>query len=191
MLLGGESGAVELRQAGDGTRIIAGRFPYRVATVLQDGPSPRREVFEPRAFSPRLEAGANVHLLFAHDFSRPLANRTGGSLLIEDGDDALTFEARLSPQIAQTSHGRDVLVMIETGLALGLSPGFRVPEGGAVVTADGPGLLRTVTRAELFELSIVAVPAYDDAAVEARNWMPQDTAPPPARRRRGRAFPWR
>ena len=42
----------------------------------------------------------------------------------------------------------------------------------------GAGLLRTVTRAALFELSAVTVPAYPKAQIEARSWAgPSDRQP--------------
>jgi phage head maturation protease len=55
-------------------------------------------------------------------------------------------------------------------LIRGLSPGFRVPSGGETIERRGNGLLRRVTRAELFELSTVTRPAFESAQVEARSW---------------------
>lgn len=182
MLYGAQGGGLEIRQGGDGTRVIAGRFPYSAATDLAPG---RREVIEARAFAARLDAGEDIHLLLSHDFAKPLASRAAGSRTVEDGDEALTFEARIAPAIAETSHGRDALAMIGAGLAAGLSPGFRVPDGGATVAEDGAAVLRRITRADLFELSIVTRPAYGAAQVEARNWQPM-----PARQVR-RAYAWR
>jgi phage head maturation protease len=40
------------------------------------------------------------------------------------------------------------------------------------VTRSGDGLLRTVTSAELFEISLVTRAAYDQAQIAARNWQP-------------------
>jgi len=37
--------------------------------------------------------------------------------------------------------------------------------------------MRTITAADLFELSAVTVPAYPQAQVEARNWRPGAEAP--------------
>jgi phage head maturation protease len=51
-----------------------------------------------------------------------------------------------------------------------LSPGFRVSPGGERIEGRGDGLLRTVTRAALFEVSAVTVPAYSAAQIEARAW---------------------
>jgi phage head maturation protease len=55
-------------------------------------------------------------------------------------------------------------------LTKGLSPGFRVAPGGDVVTRSAAGLLRTVSAADLFEISMVTRAAYDAAQIAARNW---------------------
>lgn len=44
--------------------------------------------------------------------------------------------------------------------------------GGDVVTRAADGLLRTVHRADLFEISMVTRAAYDQAQIAARNWAP-------------------
>lgn len=167
MLYGGAGGALEIRTGSDGSRIIAGRFGYGAETELAPG---RRERFEARAFAARIAAGDDIHLLAQHDFAKPLASRAAGTLDVEDSDDGVTFEARVAPGIAATSHGRDALAMIDAGLAAGLSPGFRVPDGGERVTRSGGAVLRSIRAADLHELSIVTRAAYPAATVEARNW---------------------
>lgn len=157
---------LELRDDGDGPgSILTGRFPYGSETQLAPG---RFEVFGPRA----LRGAAVVHLLAGHDYNRPLASTRGGSLSLHDDDAALTFEARIAPEIAGTTHGRDTLALVRSGLAVGLSPGFRVAANGDTVERRSDGLHRTVRSADLFELSIVTRPAYDAAQVEARGWQP-------------------
>ncbi len=165
MLFGGTADGLELRRAGDGSATLRGRFPYGEPTELAPG---RREVFGPRA----LEARDDVHLLSQHEFAKPLASTRAGTLRLENGVDALTFEARLAARVLETQAARDALALIEAGLAAGVSPGFTVAKGGEDVRADGGGLLRTITRAELLELSIVTRPAYPAAQVEARCWAP-------------------
>jgi HK97 family phage prohead protease len=183
MLTAAAVGALELRRAGDGSARLVGRFPYGAETELAPG---RRETFAPGA----LEVRDMVHLLSQHEFGKPLASTAAGSLTVRSTDTALEFEARISPVIANTAHGRDTLAMIEANLAVGVSPGLRVLRGGETVERRGDELVRTVTRAELVELSIVTRPAYADAAVEARCWE-VITAPRPDRgldvRRRWRA----
>lgn len=157
--------AFEVRAEG-GATLLSGRFPYGSETTLGDG---RRERFAAGAFRSRVTAGGNVFLLAGHDPEKPLASTEAGSLTLRDGDDALHIEARVAPT---TTWARDALASLAAGLTKGLSPGFRVTPGGDMVTRSAGGLLRTVTRAELFEVSLVTRPAYDQAQLAARNWTP-------------------
>lgn len=163
MLQGAAYGALEVRAEDDGSVRVSGRFPYGQAAELAPG---RSEVFAPGSLEPR----STVFLLSQHRWETPLASTGAGSLELRSEPDGLAFEARMSPDVAGTTHGRDALALIRSGLAVGLSPGFRVPAGGERVEKRGSGLLRTVTRAELHELSIVTRPAFEAAQVEARSW---------------------
>lgn len=165
MLYATTAGGLEVRAGEDGSQTIAGRFPYAVEAELARG---RRETFAPRAF----RMSDDVHLLSGHDYNRPLASRNAGSLTLDDSDEALMFEARISPEVAGTSHGKDTLALVAARLSVGLSPGFRLTPGGERVERRSDGVLRTVNNAELFELSIVTRPAYSTAQVEARSWQP-------------------
>lgn len=177
MLHGGILGALELRRDGDGSARLVGRFAYgEPTTIVPAGRmgAARREVIAPRAFAPRLrQADAEIHLLVGHDFDRPLASRSTGTLTLTETDAALEIEARITTAVASTSHGRDALALASEGLSVGLSPGFRLSEDARAERidqeADG-AILRTVLRAELFELSIVTRPAYPQAQIEARRW---------------------
>ncbi|MFN3823590.1 MAG: HK97 family phage prohead protease [Pseudorhodobacter sp.] len=165
MLWGDHAGSLELRTEGGATRLTA-RFPYGRETEIAAG---RHEVIAPRAFRNRIEAGAEIHLLAGHDFEKPLASRSAGTLTVIDSDEALTLEARIE---GGTSWARDFLSANASGLIRGLSPGFRVPVGGERIERRGAGILRTIASAELFELSAVTRPAYPAAQIEARNWQP-------------------
>jgi len=149
----------EVRQEGGATH-LRGAFPYNSETTLGDG---RRERFSPGAF----KVGRNVFLLADHNPNMPLASTEAGSLTLRDADDALHIEARVA---ATTSWARDTLAALADGLKKGLSPGFRVQTGGDIVTRSAEGLLRTVTAADLFEISLVTRPAYDAAQIAARSW---------------------
>jgi HK97 family phage prohead protease len=175
---------LEIRKRGDGSRRLRGRFPYKRRAVLSDGGKtgrPQKEEFAPRAFGYRVEdPQAEIHLLVGHSFDRPLASKLNETLSLIDSDEALTFEATISPQIADTSYGADVLKQIESGLAVGISPGFRIPPKRAVAVAEKfadeghdpargmhNAVIRTVLTALLYELSIVTRPAYTETKVEA------------------------
>lgn len=163
--------ALEVRAEGGATR-LSGRFPYGAETTLGNG---RRERFAARAFRSRIEAGANVFLLAGHDPEKPLASTEAGSLTLRDDDEALHIEARVA---ATTSWAADALAALAAGLTKGLSPGFRVPAGGDLVTRAADGLLRTVNHADLFEISMVTRAAYDTAQIAARNWQPVPVSEP-------------
>ncbi|GAB1362414.1 hypothetical protein MASR1M32_16500 [Rhodobacter sp.] len=79
----------------------------------------------------------------------------------------MTLEARIA---GGTSWATDFLAAHRAGLIRGLSPGFRVQPGGERIESRGTGLLRTITRAAVFEFSAVTVPAYPLAQIEARAW---------------------
>lgn len=163
MLWGASLGGLELRTEGGATRLRA-TFPYGAETELAPG---RREIVASRAFADRIESGEDIHLLSGHDYEKPLASRAAGTLTLTDTDAALQLEARID---GGTSWARDFLAAHAAGLIRGLSPGFRVPAGGESIARQGNGLLRTITRAALYELSAVTVPAYSLAQIEARTW---------------------
>jgi Escherichia/Staphylococcus phage prohead protease len=193
-----------------GTR-ITGSFPYKKRAVLSDGGRrgrPHKEEFEVNAFAFRVEdPKAEIHLLVGHDFGKPLASKLGGSLKLRDAKDALHFQATISAEVAETTHGRDALALLTAGLATGISPGFRMPPERAVpreeaeaITEEGNNpekgehraIIRTIKQALLFELSVVTSPAYPEAQIEARNWTPGklDISPPPlAMNHRRRRWP--
>lgn len=183
MLHGVAEGGLTVRQNGDGSHTLAGRFPYNSTATISDGGRrgrPRKEQFASKAFEYRVDLpDEDIHLLVGHDFGKPLASKLQGSLTLTDRDDALEFEARISPEVADTSHGRDALALLSAGLAVGLSPGFRIPPERAVKDAEtveeedpaeGNALIRTIRSALLYELSIVTRPAYSESQVESRNW---------------------
>jgi HK97 family phage prohead protease len=171
MLTAAPLGGLEVRADSDGSVRVTGRFPFGVEAELAPG---RTEVFSPGA----LEPAGNVLLLSQHRFETPLASTDTGTLELRSEPDGLAFEARLSPDVAGTSHGRDALALIRSGLAVGLSPGFRVQAGGERIERRGSGVLRTITRAVLHEISVVTRPAYSMATVEARSWEPETMRAP-------------
>ena len=170
MLWGAMNGTLEVRAEGGAARLRA-VFPYGRETEIAPG---RFEVIAPRAFAARIQSGEDIHLLAGHSYDRPLASRAAGTLRLTDGAEALAVEAEID---ASTSWAADFLAAHRAGLIRGLSPGFRVPPGGERIVQRGGAVLRTVTAAELFEVSAVTRPAYPEAQIEARSW--QAAAEPP------------
>lgn len=183
MLWGGHSGGLEIRKRASGALALRGRFPYNKAAVLSDGGRsgrPRKEVMASRAFSYRVERpDEDIHLLVGHDYGQPLASRAAGTLRLKDGDDALTFEADITPEMQGVTWVRDFLAALGAGLIVGISPGFRIPPERTVPDAEkveeedptlGTALIRTIFAALLYELSVVTRPAYPETQIEARSW---------------------
>ncbi len=174
MLWGAHSDGLELRTVGGETRLRA-TFPYGQATVLAEAMGrgrARHEVIATRAFADRIDSGEDIHFLAGHDFNKPLASRSAGTLSLIETDSALTMEASISADMARVSYVRDFLSAHAAGLVRGLSPGFRVRPGGETVEERGNAILRTIRAADLVEISAVTRPAYPEAQIEARNWQP-------------------
>lgn len=159
-------GGIEVRSEGGITRLRAS-FPYGRETELAPG---RHEVFASGAFRQSVNGDGDVHLLMGHDYAKPLASRSAGTLTLRDTDTALEIEATID---GGTSWARDFLSANQAGLIRGLSPGFRVPAGGERIERRGNGVLRTITNATVAEFSAVTKPAYAAAEIEARNWNPE------------------
>lgn len=126
-------GEVEVR--GVSKRRVSGRLGYRQKGMLSTGSGrgsnerPLGEVIEVGAF--RFSANAakdpnrddDIIALSAHDSTRPLASVRSGTMDVEDGPEGLDFEATL----ANTTAANDVLELIRTGVAAGVSFGFILP----------------------------------------------------------------
>ena len=214
-------GDLEIRRRGSGGRSLFGSFPYGRKATIRDRGRVRKERFRSGAFGWQIREFAkvqqqladaigeaveetiaelkeqverrNVNLLAGHSFNQPLASLRAGTLKLKDGDDALRFEATLPADELQPTWMKDTVLSVESGLAVGVSPGFRVPPASAVSNAEelidepgNPGVqIRQINQAVLYELSIVTRPAYASTSVEARD----DDAPPmPAKRRRRRVW---
>lgn len=77
----------------------------------------------------------------------------------EDG--ALMIDARIS----DTQLGRDVRQLIADGALTQMSIGFMPADDGQTVTYTDDGIDVVVTRATLYEVSVVPFPAYEDTAI--------------------------
>lgn len=167
---------LEIRREG-GRPVIAGRFLYNALATMADRGRVRKETFKPGAFSFALDdPDREISFLSGHSFDRPLASKKRGTLAFEDSPEALSFEATIAPEIEDVSHVRDALALLRAGLAVGISPGFRVPPRDVVPNAERlvpePGnpsvSIREIFAAVLFEISLVTRPAYEDAQAELR-----------------------
>ena len=80
------------------------------------------------------EPTRKIDILVGHDFGKPIASRQSGTLTIADSAEAVTFEATLPDDAMAPSWVKDVVLAIQGGTMVGLSPGFREPPPGVGCT---------------------------------------------------------
>lgn len=121
-----------------------------------------REVIAPGAFTRTLQSGNPVFLLVNHDMeSLPLASTQSGTLQLAQDNVGLRMEAELDPanpraqELASALRRGDVNKM---SFAFSVAPGGQTREEG----------LRTLTDLDLYEVSVVTLPAYDSTTVGMR-----------------------
>ena len=112
-----------------------------------------RETFRAGAFGAVAEA--DVVLNLHHAQAIPVARTGGGGLELRDSADSLDAVVNMPP----TQDAIDAIALIRAGVIRGFSIEFVVPRGGDSFAGD----LRTVTRAEIRGLGLVARPAYGDS----------------------------
>ena len=88
----------------------------------------------------------------------------------EDG--GLVIDARIS----DTQLGRDVRQLIADGALTQMSIGFLPADDGQTITRTDAGIDVTVTRATLYEVSVVPFPAYEDTAITDQRSAERETA---------------
>jgi len=124
------------------------------------------EVISPGAFAESLaDRSQDIVLAWAHDLSRPLASRNAGTLDLREDGKGLAIEAALNG----TTWAADALAAIESGTVTKMSFMFRTRPGGDKWRREGGRDIRTVTSAQLFEVSPVVFPAYSATSVATRS----------------------
>jgi len=112
----------------------------------------------PGAFAASLQAhqkaGTAPALLWQHDQREPV----GRWLELREDATGLHVEGRLT---LATTRGQDALALLKDGALSGLSIGFRIPDGGAVMAGE----VRELRQVDLAEISLVTLPADSHARV--------------------------
>ena len=123
------------------------------------------EVIRNGAFRKTLESGSNVRALYDHQGSALLGTTRGGTLQLREDAHGLAFELALP----DTTHGRDLAILVDRGDVAGCSFGFRVPDGGDRWEERGQTLVRELLTVDLVEITLTSDPAYQDTTVALRN----------------------
>jgi HK97 family phage prohead protease len=121
-------------------------------------PLPFIERIAPGAFKRSLKARNDIKLLWNHDTGAVLGSTRAGTLKLEEDN----YGLRVTAVLPDTNLGRDVRTLVQRGDVNAMSFGFSVPAGGDTWNAEGTE--RTLKSVRIFEVSVVAYPAYQQTA---------------------------
>ncbi|MBC9118625.1 HK97 family phage prohead protease [Fructobacillus fructosus] len=119
------------------------------------------EYIEPTAFDG--VDMSDVVALYDHDFANVLGRTSADTLKLTIDEQGLYFELN----IPDTTVGRDVYTNIRAGNLQGMSFGFTVVSDSWQNGSDGIAIRQVDSIGQLFEVSVVTMPAYQDTNVEA------------------------
>lgn len=149
---------VETR-ADDGKRTLSGYAAvFNSDTTIGDYFIER---IDPAAFNNAVNG--DVRALVDHDTGRVIGRTKSGTLRLAVDERGLKVEI----DVPDTADGRDLWTLVERGDISGMSFGFRVTKQEWDETGDLP--IRTILEVELYEVSAVAFPAYDDTSLGLRD----------------------
>lgn len=119
------------------------------------------ERIAPGAFAESISG--DVRALVDHDMGRVIGRTKSGTLRLSEDSKGLRVEI----DIPNTTDGNDLWELVERGDISGMSFGFSVTKQSWDETIDPP--TRTIEAVDLFEVSAVAWPAYDDTEIGKRS----------------------
>jgi HK97 family phage prohead protease len=146
------SHTVELRAEGDGMSFSGYAALFNEPSL----PLPFTEIVKPGAFKRSLQSRNRMMLLWNHDTSNPLASTRNGSLQLTEDARGLKVTATLP----QTSLGRDLSVLVKSGVIDAMSFGFSVKRD----SWSQDGNTRYLEDVSLYEVSLVSTPAYEQTS---------------------------
>jgi hypothetical protein len=152
---------IELREV-DGKKMLSG---YAVLWEKKSVPIYGiREKIRKGTFDETLNKKDDVAALWNHERSKPLGRLSNGTLRLKPDDIGLGFEI----DIPETTWGRDAVVSIQRKDVRGMSFGM-IPNKTEWDENDPKNVIRTITGAELLEISPCTFPAYPQTKVMARS----------------------
>ena len=148
---------LEVRAEGDGNTLIG----YAAIFDSPSEPMPFTEFVKRGAFSKTLNDGAYVRLLIDHE-GVPLARSKSGTLSLEEYDRGLRVEADLDPTNPDAAR---IISAIKRGDLNQMSFAFRTIKDN---WSDDRSV-RELKEVQLFDVSVVTFPAYEETVAELRN----------------------
>jgi HK97 family phage prohead protease len=150
---------IELRAEESGKKIVGYAAVFNSPTDIGGF---FREQIKPGAFAQAIGRD-DVRALIDHDSTLIIGRNKSGTLTLSEDDKGLKVE--ITPPDTQAA--RDLMVSMERGDVSGMSFGFRALKQEWDDTQDPP--LRSIIEAELFDVSVVTYPQYEDTEVALRS----------------------
>ena len=119
------------------------------------------ERIAPGAFAETISG--DVRALVDHDAGRVIGRTKSGTLRLSEDSRGLAVEV----DVPDTTDGNDLWTLVERGDISGMSFGFAVKHDEWDETGETP--IRTIHKVELYEVSAVAWPAYNDTELGKRS----------------------
>lgn len=119
-----------------------------------------REVIRRGAFERALRGNADVRALINHDPSLLLGRTRAGTLTLDDDERGL----RATIMLPDTSYARDLVELLKRGDISQMSFAFRVRRE----QWSRDNTLREVIDVDLYDVSIVTYPAYEETSAQLR-----------------------
>lgn len=126
------------------------------------------EVIRQGAFAKSLATGSNIRALYHHQGDALLGTTKSGTLQLMEDAKGLSFTLTLP----ETSHGKDLAILVDRGDVSGCSFGFRVAPGGDRWEQRGGRMVRELLNVDLLEVTLTSDPAYQDTTVAMRSKPP-------------------
>lgn len=125
-----------------------------------------REVIKPGSFTQTLaDKSVRRHAFWNHESRLVLGSQENGSLVLRQDSKGIYFECRPQP----TSYANDLMMLLRSGDVRKCSFGFMCAPGGSDWSESDDGqVLRTITNAKLYEVSVVTEPAYVATEADCR-----------------------
>lgn len=147
---------LEMRADGDSNTLIG----YAALFDSPSEPMPFTEFVRRGAFAKTLSDGADVRLLIDHE-GVPLARTRSNTLMLEEDERGLRVEAALDPA---NPDAQRVLSAIRRGDLSQMSFAFRTVKD----SFNADRTVRELKEVQLFDVSVVTYPAYEDTIVSLR-----------------------
>jgi uncharacterized protein len=121
------------------------------------------EVIAPGAFARTISENGDIRALFNHNWDHVLGRTKNGTLKVEEDTRGLKFEVELP----NTSMARDLAESLRRGDINQCSFGFYATNDTWDYSVEPA--VRTLNEVELYEISVVSIPAYEDTEVALRS----------------------